>query len=98
MNFVRKLEQLPELEKDVDNMLQLCIETICAGHSVLIFCPTKKWCEKLAEQIAVAFFKLGLLQLSKLNLNKYKFVLCFLHFSVITSRFISSRNQYIRFI
>ncbi|EFN66768.1 ATP-dependent DNA helicase HEL308 [Camponotus floridanus] len=59
LNFVRKLEQLPELEKDVDNMLQLCIETISAGHSVLIFCPTKKWCEKLAEQIAAAFFKLG---------------------------------------
>ncbi|XP_072765090.1 DNA polymerase theta isoform X2 [Anoplolepis gracilipes] len=59
LNFVRKLEELPELEKDVDNILQLCIETISAGNSVLIFCPTKKWCEKLAEQIAAAFFKLG---------------------------------------
>ncbi|KMQ92613.1 dna polymerase theta-like protein [Lasius niger] len=64
LNFVRKLAELPELEKDVDNILQLCIETISSGHSVLIFCPTKKWCEKLAEQIAAAFFKLGLLQLS----------------------------------
>lgn len=54
---------MQELETDVDNILQLCIETISAGHSVLIFCPTKKWCEKLAEQIATAFFKLGLLQL-----------------------------------
>ncbi|XP_050459690.1 DNA polymerase theta [Cataglyphis hispanica] len=59
LNLVRKVEELPELEKDVDNILQLCIETISAGHSVLIFCPTKKWCEKLAEQIATAFFKLG---------------------------------------
>ena len=64
MNLVRKLIEEQELGIDVDNILQLCIETISAGHSVLIFCPTKKWCEKLAEQIATAFFKLGLLQLS----------------------------------
>ncbi|XP_018400080.1 PREDICTED: DNA polymerase theta [Cyphomyrmex costatus] len=59
LNLVRKLTELQELRTDVDNILQLCIETISAGHSVLIFCPTKKWCEKLAEQIATAFFKLG---------------------------------------
>jgi len=64
LNLVRKLIEVQELGIDVDNILQLCIETISAGHSVLIFCPTKKWCEKLAEQIATAFFKLGLLQLS----------------------------------
>ncbi|XP_011146257.1 DNA polymerase theta isoform X2 [Harpegnathos saltator] len=57
--LVRKLAIVPELEADADNILQLCIETISAGHSVLIFCPTKKWCEKLAQQVAVAFFKLG---------------------------------------
>lgn len=67
LSLVRKLAVLPELEADVDNILQLCIETISAGNSVLIFCPTKKWCEKLAEQIATAFFKLGMPQLS---LNK----------------------------
>ncbi|KAL6260260.1 hypothetical protein P5V15_007793 [Pogonomyrmex californicus] len=59
LNLVRTLTELQELETDVDNILQLCIETISAGHSVLIFCPTKKWCEKLAEQIATAIFKLG---------------------------------------
>ncbi|XP_029175852.1 DNA polymerase theta [Nylanderia fulva] len=59
LNLVRKLTELPELEQDVDNILQLCIETIKSSHSVLIFCPTKKWCEKLAEQIAAAFYKLG---------------------------------------
>ncbi|XP_071632237.1 DNA polymerase theta isoform X1 [Temnothorax longispinosus] len=59
LNLVRKLTELQELETDVDNILQLCIETIGASHSVLIFCPTKKWCEKLAEQIAATFFKLG---------------------------------------
>ncbi|XP_011875915.1 PREDICTED: DNA polymerase theta-like [Vollenhovia emeryi] len=59
LNLVRTLTELQELETDADNILQLCIETISDGHSVLIFCPTKKWCEKLAEQIATAFFKLG---------------------------------------
>ncbi|KAL0124938.1 hypothetical protein PUN28_006657 [Cardiocondyla obscurior] len=58
-NLVRQLTELQELKVDVDNVLQLCIETISTGHSVLIFCPTKKWCEKLAEQIATAIFKLG---------------------------------------
>ncbi|XP_032671376.1 DNA polymerase theta isoform X2 [Odontomachus brunneus] len=58
-SLVRKLAVLPELEADTDNILQLCIETISAGHSILIFCPTKKWCEKLAQQVAAAFFKLG---------------------------------------
>lgn len=48
----------------MDNILQLCIETISAGHSVLIFCPTKKWCEKLAQQVAAAFFKIGTLETS----------------------------------
>ncbi|XP_012529717.2 DNA polymerase theta [Monomorium pharaonis] len=59
LNLVRTLTELQELKADVDNILQLCIETISTGHSLLIFCPTKKWCEKLAEQIATAFFKLG---------------------------------------
>ncbi|XP_067215522.1 DNA polymerase theta isoform X2 [Linepithema humile] len=59
LNLVRTLAELAELGTDVDNILQLCIETISSGHSVLIFCPTKKWCEKLAEQIATTFFKLG---------------------------------------
>lgn len=51
---------MAELPMDSDDILHLCIETISDGHSVLIFCPTKNWCEKLAEQIAAAFFKLGL--------------------------------------
>lgn len=51
---------MPELTMDSDDILHLCIETISDGHSVLIFCSTKNWCEKLAEQIAIAFCKLGL--------------------------------------
>ncbi len=41
---------------DDDHIIQLCLETIQDGCSVLIFCPTKNWCEKLAETIAKQFY------------------------------------------
>ena len=40
---------------DDDHLAVLCLETLRAGHSVLIFCPTKNWCEKLAELLARQF-------------------------------------------
>ncbi|XP_048512661.1 DNA polymerase theta isoform X2 [Athalia rosae] len=55
----RELHPIPELCNDPDQILQLCIETIADGHSTLIFCPTKNWCENLAHQVAAIFFKLG---------------------------------------
>ncbi|CAL7951362.1 unnamed protein product [Xylocopa violacea] len=57
--LIRRLTPMPELTMDSDDILHLCVETISDGHSVLIFCPTKNWCEKLAEQIATAFCRLG---------------------------------------
>ncbi|CAD1478881.1 unnamed protein product [Heterotrigona itama] len=57
--LIRSLTPMPELTMDTDDILHLCIETISDGHSILIFCSTKNWCEKLAEQIAAAFCKLG---------------------------------------
>ncbi|XP_018568952.2 DNA polymerase theta [Anoplophora glabripennis] len=59
LKLVRKLSPLPELGTDTDNILQLCLETIRDSCSVLIFCPTKNWCENLSQQIATAFFKIG---------------------------------------
>ena len=38
--------------------MPLCIETIREGHSILIFCPTKNWCEKLSETVAREFYNL----------------------------------------
>ncbi|EEZ97532.1 DNA polymerase theta [Tribolium castaneum] len=55
--LVRTLDPAPY--PDTDHILQLCLETITANCSVLIFCPTKNWCENLALQIAQAFYKLG---------------------------------------
>lgn len=57
--MVRNLQPRPELGTDTDNILQLCLETICDNCSVLIFCPTKNWCENLSQQVALAFWKLG---------------------------------------
>lgn len=59
LTLVRRLEPMPDLGTDTDNILQLCLETICKSCSVIIFCPTKNWCENLAQQIAAAFLKLG---------------------------------------
>ena len=39
--------------------MYLCLETVLSGHSVLVFCPTKNWCEKLAETVAKQFCGIG---------------------------------------
>ena len=40
-------------------MVYLSLETLLAGHSILIFCPSKAMCESLARQIAKEFYYLG---------------------------------------
>ena len=47
------------VQGDSDHLVYLCLETVLAGHSVLVFCPTKSWCEKLAETVAKEFFNIG---------------------------------------
>lgn len=59
LQLLRKISPSPDIDTDSDNILHLCLETIQESCSVLIFCPTKQWCESLAQQIASAFFKLG---------------------------------------
>lgn len=56
--LIRKINPMNNLGTDTDNILQLCLETIEASCSVLIFCPTKNWCESLATQISTAFIRI----------------------------------------
>lgn len=57
--LLRRLSTFPDLATDTDDILQLCLETIEISSSVLIFCPTKNWCENLAQQVAMAFWRIG---------------------------------------
>ncbi|XP_069676367.1 DNA polymerase theta-like [Periplaneta americana] len=47
------------IQDDPDHVVQLCLDTLLHGHSVLVFCATKQWCEKLAQHIAQVFRKIG---------------------------------------
>ncbi|XP_044743905.1 DNA polymerase theta-like [Chrysoperla carnea] len=56
---IRKIEPHPDIPKDMDNIIQFCLETIYCSCSVLIFCSAKNWCETLAQQISSTFRQLG---------------------------------------
>ncbi|CAK1545914.1 unnamed protein product [Leptosia nina] len=57
-NFIQNMTFMSE-NKDCDSVLNICLETIKEGCSVLIFCMTKNRCENLAQNIASSFFRLG---------------------------------------
>ena len=52
---VSKIKDLGTIRGDEDGIVALCVEVLQEGNSVLIFCPTKNWCEKLSETIANFF-------------------------------------------
>ncbi|XP_031219687.1 DNA polymerase theta isoform X2 [Mastomys coucha] len=58
MKLVREFQPLLQVKGDEDHIVSLCYETIRDNHSVLIFCPSKKWCEKVADIIAREFCNL----------------------------------------
>ncbi|XP_041066560.1 DNA polymerase theta [Carcharodon carcharias] len=58
MTVVREFQPALQIKGDEDNIVSLCYETVRDGHSVLLFCPSKKWCEKLSETIAREFYHL----------------------------------------
>ena len=45
-----------DFENDDEFITSLSYKTICEGNCVLIFCPTKMWCEKLSLAIAKNLF------------------------------------------
>ncbi|XP_048577953.1 DNA polymerase theta isoform X3 [Nematostella vectensis] len=64
---LRDIDQSEAVARDDDHVIPLCKETISQGHSVLIFCPTKNWCEKQAEAIARHFAEIGSAALAAKN-------------------------------
>ncbi|XP_053774392.1 DNA polymerase theta isoform X3 [Desmodus rotundus] len=58
MKLVREFQPMLQVKGDEDHVVSLCYETVRDNHSVLIFCPSKKWCEKLADIIAHEFYNL----------------------------------------
>ncbi|KAK0148331.1 DNA polymerase theta [Merluccius polli] len=58
LSLVRKFSPVINVKGDDDHIVSLSYETVREGHSVLLFCPSKNWCEKLADSIAREFYNL----------------------------------------
>ena len=56
LEYVRDIEVPGLYDNDNEMIVNLCLETIKQGKSVLIFCPAKSWCEKLATLIGMVMF------------------------------------------
>ena len=59
MRKLRDLDPSLFVKGDDDLVMPVCMETLQEGHSVLIFCPTKNWCEKLSDTIARMIYQLN---------------------------------------
>uniref|UniRef100_A0AAX7UHT7 DNA polymerase theta n=1 Tax=Astatotilapia calliptera TaxID=8154 RepID=A0AAX7UHT7_ASTCA len=58
LSVVRHFTPALHVKGDDDHVVSLCYETAREGHCVLLFCPSKNWCEKLADTIAREFYNL----------------------------------------
>ncbi|KAM4603375.1 DNA polymerase theta [Polymixia lowei] len=58
LSLVRQFKPPLSVKGDDDHIVSLSYETVREGHSVLLFCPSKNWCEKLADGIAREFYNL----------------------------------------
>uniref|UniRef100_A0A8D8T3V8 DNA polymerase theta n=2 Tax=Cacopsylla melanoneura TaxID=428564 RepID=A0A8D8T3V8_9HEMI len=54
------LKTLRNLEGCNEDVMYLCLDSILNSHSVLIFCPSKNWCETLANKISAVIKKIGM--------------------------------------
>ncbi|CAN6360721.1 unnamed protein product [Urochloa humidicola] len=53
MNVVRVLPKVADLGgKDPDHIVEMCNEVVLQGHSVLLFCSSRKGCESTARHVA----------------------------------------------
>lgn len=61
MDLIRTIDSSEYVlfQNDQDNVGQLSIETIMEGSAVIIFCPSKDWCESLAMHVAAYIYKIG---------------------------------------
>ncbi|XP_063150682.1 DNA polymerase theta [Candoia aspera] len=64
---VREIQPELHIKGDEDHVVTLCYETVQNGHSVLVFCPTKNWCEKLADIVAREFCSIQQKSLQKMS-------------------------------
>lgn len=68
MDIVRKISKAADLGgKDPDHMVELCNEVVQEGHSVLIFCSSRKGCESTARHVAKYLKRFSLNHLSSQN-------------------------------
>uniref|UniRef100_A0A8D0DFQ0 DNA polymerase theta n=1 Tax=Sander lucioperca TaxID=283035 RepID=A0A8D0DFQ0_SANLU len=58
LSVVRQFTPALRIKGDDDHIVSLCYETVREGRSVLLFCPSKNWCEKLVDSIAREFYNL----------------------------------------
>ncbi|ESO92507.1 hypothetical protein LOTGIDRAFT_120568 [Lottia gigantea] len=75
--YDNNLEKKFEVNKDYivpgddEHLIPLSLQTVLNCHSVLIFCPTRSWCEKLCETIAREFYNIKRCYLSAPNMSDF---------------------------
>ncbi|XP_073110579.1 helicase and polymerase-containing protein TEBICHI isoform X1 [Elaeis guineensis] len=61
MNAVRKIPKRADLGgKDPDHIVELCNEVVQEGHSVLLFCSSRKGCETTARHVSTFLKKFSI--------------------------------------
>ncbi|CAJ1052154.1 LOW QUALITY PROTEIN: DNA polymerase theta [Xyrichtys novacula] len=80
LSVVRQFTPALRVKGDDDHIVSLCYETVRESRSVLLFCPSKNWCEKLADSIAREFYNLrhsehqGVADLEPVSLDQERLV------------------------